>query len=119
MSNSKQNPSRPAQMVIVIVCGNVNKKENEPLPSWEDVAELEKSMDQPLSVSWPHRRIRKTRAYKKWQRYASVLRRYVLYLKSGAPIFSGMAAMLDEVKRQEERARNKLLTKVPPRKRGC
>jgi hypothetical protein len=108
MAKSKQNLGCPVQTVI-IVFGDFNKKEKEPLPSWEDVVKFENSIDQPLCVSWPHRRVRKTRLYKKWQRYAATLRRFVVYLQAGLPISPGMAAAFYEVKGQSERARCALL----------
>jgi hypothetical protein len=104
---------------IVFVFSNSNKKETEPSPDWADVVAFAESIEQPLSVLWPHRAVRKDGRYKKWGRHASVLRRLVLFLKAGLPISPGLKTAFYEVKRQEERARHVLLEKAPPRKRGC
>lgn len=109
---------KEVKRTTIIVFGNSAANKTEPPLLWEDVLEFAKSIERQCLVPWPHRCVRKTRAYKQWQRYASVLRRFVLYLKADLPISVGMAAAFYETKRQGERARNVLLEKTPPRKRG-
>ncbi len=96
------------QTTIVFVVVNPPKK-SEPPVSWEDVVAFASSVEAPLSVLWPHRRVRKGRAFKAWQRYAATLHRFVLYAKSDLPISSAMWTTFHETKRAEKQARYKIL----------